>query len=358
LYSHRLSPACTNVMRRSDFFYELPPGLIAQTPLPVRSASRLLCLDRGNGECHDRMMTDLPALLREGDLLVFNDTRVMPARLAGVKESGGRIEVLIERVLAHDTAQVQIRASKPLRAGGRLTLEDGTRAEVLRRVAGGFYELRLDGGRRVDEIMESCGTLPLPPYITRPESAVDRERYQTVFARREGAVAAPTAGLHFDAALFDRLDAAGVQRAHITLHVGAGTFQPVRSEDLSLHNMHTERVEVGAQACELIRATRARGGRVIAVGTTVVRALEAASDEGGPRPFHAETAMFITPGYRFRAIDAMVTNFHMPHSTLLMLVCAFGGRAAVMAAYRHAVAERYRFFSYGDAMLLMQQGKE
>jgi len=345
------------VKRRSEFYYELPPELIAQVPLPVRSQSRLLCLDRGSGAWRDRLMTDLPALLRAGDLLVFNDTRVLPARLAGVKESGGRIEVLVERVLARDTALAQIRASKPLRAGGRLTLDDGARAEVLRRLADGFYELRFDGERSVGEIMESCGALPLPPYITRPQTAVDRERYQTVLARREGAVAAPTAGLHFDAELLARLEAAGVQRAMITLHVGAGTFQPVRCEDLSLHRMHAERVEVSEQACGQIRAARERGGRVIAVGTTVVRALEAASDEDGPRPFHAETALFITPGYRFRAVDALITNFHMPHSTLLMLVCAFGGSAAVIAAYRHAVAERYRFFSYGDAMLIMQQGK-
>ena len=339
-------------MRRSDFYYELPPELIAQTPLPVRSAGRLLCLDRGGGVCRDRMMSDLPALLRAGDLLVFNDTRVMPARLSGIKETGGRVEVLVERVLAPDAALVQIRASKPLRAGGRLMLPDGTRAEVLRRAAGGFYELRFDGGRSVGEIMESCGALPLPPYITRPEESIDRERYQTVFARRTGAVAAPTAGLHFDADLLARLDAAGVRSARITLHVGAGTFQPVRCEELSRHRMHAERVEVCAEACEQVRAARARGGRVIAVGTTVVRALETASDDDGPRPFRGETSLFITPGYRFRSVDSLITNFHMPHSTLLMLVCAFGGHAAVMAAYRHAVAERYRFFSYGDAMFI------
>lgn len=346
-------PARTNVMRRSDFSYELPDELIAQTPLPVRSHSRLLCLERESGECRDRMITDLPGLLRAGDLLVFNDTRVMPARLAGVKDSGGRIEVLVERVLARDTALVQIRASKPLRAGGRMTLEGGAGAEVLRRADGGFYELRLDGGNDFGEIMHSHGALPLPPYITRPADEVDRERYQTVFARREGAVAAPTAGLHFDTGLLERLDAAGVARAQVTLHVGAGTFQPVRGEDLGRHRMHSERVEVGAPVCAEIRAVRARGGRVIAVGTTVVRALEAAAGPDGPRPFHAETDIFITPGYRFRAIDGMITNFHMPHSTLLMLVCAFGGYGPVMSAYRHAVAARYRFFSYGDAMLII-----
>ncbi|MBK9131236.1 MAG: tRNA preQ1(34) S-adenosylmethionine ribosyltransferase-isomerase QueA [Gammaproteobacteria bacterium] len=340
-------------MRRSDFFYDLPDELVAQAPLPVRSHSRLLCLDRDGGECRDRMIADLPGLLRPGDLLVFNDTRVMPARLAGVKDTGGRVEVLVERVLAHDTALVQIRASKPLRAGGRVILEDGTGAEVLRRARGGFYELRLDGGNGISELMHSRGALPLPPYITRPADEVDRERYQTVFARNEGAVAAPTAGLHFDADLFERLDAAGVARARITLHVGAGTFQPVRVEDLAQHRMHSERVEVDARTCAEIRAARARGGRVIAVGTTVVRALESASDADGPRPFHAETDIFITPGYRFRAIDGMITNFHMPHSTLLMLVCAFGGHGPVMSAYRHAVEARYRFFSYGDAMLIV-----
>lgn len=338
-------------MRRSDFFYELPPELIAQAPLPVRSHGRLLCLDRGGGDYRDCMMTDLPRLLRAGDLLVFNDTRVMPARLTGVKDSGGQIEVLVERVLARDTALVQIRASKPLRPGSRLTVGADARAEVLRRVEG-FYELRFDAGRSVDEVMESFGVMPLPPYITRPESGLDRERYQTVFARREGAVAAPTAGLHFDSDLLARLDAAGVTRTHITLHVGAGTFQPVRCEDLTQHRMHAEQVEVSAQTCDRIRATRERGGRVIAVGTTVVRALEAASDENGPQPFHAETAIFITSGYHFKAIDGVVTNFHMPHSTLLMLVCAFGGSAPVMSAYRHAVEARYRFFSYGDAMFI------
>ncbi|MGE0371601.1 MAG: tRNA preQ1(34) S-adenosylmethionine ribosyltransferase-isomerase QueA [Gammaproteobacteria bacterium] len=341
-------------MRRSDFFYELPAELIAQAPLPVRSHSRLLCLDRRGGEFRDCMIADLPAQLRAGDLLVFNDTRVMPARLSGIKGTGGRIEVLVERVLAPDTALVQIRASKPLRAGGRVALEGGVGAEVLRRVNGGFYELRLDGGLSFEEVMHSSGAMPLPPYITRPADALDRERYQTIFARSEGAVAAPTAGLHFDADLLTRLDAAGIQRTHITLHVGAGTFQPVRSEDLGRHRMHAERIEVGAQACAEMRAARVRGGRVIAVGTTVVRALEAASDaEEGPRPLRAETDIFITPGYRFRAVDGMITNFHMPHSTLLMLVCAFAGYEPVMSAYRHAVEERYRFFSYGDAMLIV-----
>lgn len=349
----RLLPARTNVMRLSDFFYELPDELVAQAPLPVRSDSRLLCLDRPGGEYRDRMIAELPGLLRAGDLLVFNDTRVMPARLAGVKDTGGRVEVLVERVLERDTALAQIRASKPLRAGGRVVLDGGMVAEVIRRANGGFYELRLDGGNSIDELMHARGVLPLPPYITRPADEVDRERYQTVFARNEGAVAAPTAGLHFDADLLGRLDAAGVSRARITLHVGAGTFQPVRCEDLGQHRMHSERVEVDAQTCAEIRATRARGGRVIAVGTTVVRALEAASDADGPRPFHAETDIFITPGYRFRAIDGMLTNFHMPHSTLLMLVCAFAGHGQVMSAYRHAVAARYRFFSYGDAMLIV-----
>jgi S-adenosylmethionine:tRNA ribosyltransferase-isomerase len=284
---------------------------------------------------------------------------VVPARLAGAKGSGGRIEVLVERVLAPDTALVQIRASKPLRPGGRLTVGGDAGAEVLRRVDGGLYELRFMDGRRVDEVMQSCGALPLPPYITRAETGADRERYQTVFARRDGAVAAPTAGLHFDAELLARLDAAGAERAHITLHVGAGTFQPVRYEELERHRMHTERAEVSATVCEQIRAARARGGRVIAVGTTVVRALEAASGDGdGPRPFDAETGIFITPGYRFRAVDALITNFHMPHSTLLMLVCAFGGHASVIAAYRHAVAARYRFFSYGDAMFIAGMGRD
>ena len=336
-------------MRRSDFDYPLPPELIAQAPLPERSDSRMLHL-RG-AELRDLGVRDLPALLRAGDLLVLNDTRVIPARLLGVKDSGGRIEVFVERVLDEDRALVQVRSAKPPRIGARLHLEGAMQAEVLGR-SEGFYELRFHDARPLAELLRVYGHMPLPPYISRPDEASDRARYQTVFAAHEGAVAAPTAGLHFDDALLRALEAAGVERATVTLHVGAGTFQPVRHEDLSLHRMHAEWLEVSPLACARIRAARERGGRVVAVGTTVVRALEAASPRAVVEPFRGETALFITPGYRFKAVDALLTNFHMPCSTLLMLVCAFGGTERVFAAYRHAIREGYRFYSYGDAMLI------
>lgn len=336
-------------MRRSDFDYELPPALIAQAPLPRRSDGRLLSLeDHG---CVDRAVRDLPSLIAPGDLLVFNDTRVIPARLFGMRETGGRVEVMIERLLGDDSAIAQVRSSKALRPGVRIDLEGGMRAEVTGRTDG-FYELRFTSDRPFVEALHAHGHIPLPPYITRPDDAFDRDRYQTVFATREGAVAAPTAGLHFDDELLGRLDGAGIGRATVTLHVGAGTFQPVREEDLRRHRMHAEWVEVPAEVCERVNATRARGGRVIAIGTTVVRALETAAADGDLRPFAGETRLFITPGYRFRAVDTLFTNFHMPGSTLLMLVCAFGGTERVLAAYRHAIRQGYRFYSYGDAMLV------
>lgn len=336
--------------RRSDFDYVLPEALIAQAPLASRGDSRMLHL-RG-AERADRAVRDLPALLRAGDLLVFNDTRVIPARLFGVKDSGGRVEVFVERMLGEHRALAQIRASKPPRAGARLHLEGGLEVRVLSRAEGGFHEIVCDDARPLAELLREHGHMPLPPYITRPDQGFDRERYQTVFAARDGAVAAPTAGLHFDPPLLGALGAAGIERATVTLHVGAGTFQPVREEDLSLHRMHSEWLEVPPETCERIRATRARGGRVVAVGTTVVRALETASTKGGIEPYRGETAIFITPGYRFRAIDVLLTNFHMPCSTLLMLVCAFAGTARVLDAYRYAVSAGYRFYSYGDAMLV------
>jgi S-adenosylmethionine:tRNA ribosyltransferase-isomerase len=415
-------------VRRQDFSFDLPEELIAQSPLAERSASRMLVLDGATGGLADRNMGDLPSYLRAGDLLVFNDTRVVAARIVGAKASGGRVEIFLERVKAEvaSEALVQLRASKPIREGLEITTAGG-----VVRVVGREDELwRVETPGDALEFFETWGEVPLPPYIHRSADANDRERYQSIFAREKGAVAAPTASLHFDAPLVAKLEAMGVGRAFVTLHVGAGTFQPLRTDDLDAHKMHAERASVGAATWEAIQRTHAAGGRVIAVGTTVVRALESAalhvgertSDEGEPAPvageltpdvgeltadagvlasdagglslaravgaganrarestaLHAgdrasgvgkrevdsgarlstviwsgETRLFIRPGFEFQVIDAMVTNFHLPESTLLMLVSAFAGREHVLAAYAHAVRERYRFFSYGDAMLVM-----
>jgi S-adenosylmethionine:tRNA ribosyltransferase-isomerase len=336
-------------LRRSDFHFDLPPELIAQQPPAVRSASRLLVL----GEpLRDARMTDLPGLLSPGDLLVFNDTRVIPARLYGEKDTGGKVEILVERLIGEREALAQVRASKPPKPGARLGIAgSGATFGVLGR-EGEFYRLQLDGAPSVLALLEAAGHVPLPPYIDRADAAADRERYQTLFARAPGAVAAPTAGLHFDAALLEAIRARGVDTGTVTLHVGAGTFQPVRVEDLSRHRMHSERFAVGARLCGQIAAARARGGRIVAVGTTVVRTLESVALAGPIAPSEGETGIFITPGFRFQVVDALLTNFHLPESTLLMLVSAFAGRDAVLAAYRHAVAQRYRFFSYGDAMFV------
>ena len=336
-------------LRRSDFHFELPPALIAQQPPPVRSASRLLVLD---DPVRDARMTDLPGLLNPGDLLVFNDTRVIPARLYGEKDTGGRVEILVERLLGERDALAQVRASKPPKPGTRLRL-DGTAATlVVAGREGEFYRLQLDGAPALLPVLEAAGHVPLPPYIDRPDAAADRERYQTLFARAPGAVAAPTAGLHFDEALLGAIRARGVETGTVTLHVGAGTFQPVRVENLAEHRMHQERFTLGATLAEQVARTRARGGRVVAVGTTVVRTLESVALAGPIAPSQGETGIFITPGFRFQAVDALVTNFHLPESTLLMLVSAFAGRERVLEAYAHAVRERYRFFSYGDAMFI------
>lgn len=335
-------------MQLADFDYDLPQSLIAQEPPEQRGASRLLCLDGANGALHDRRFADICDLLHPGDLLVLNDTRVIPARLTGHKASGGRCEVLIERVIDSDGATAQVRASKAPRTGTRLIFQ-GCQAVVEGR-DGDLYRLRFD--HAVMDCLTKEGHVPLPPYIQRADQALDRERYQTVYADRPGAVAAPTAGLHFDQAMLDRLVEQGVEQARLTLHVGAGTFQPVRTADIREHRMHAERVEVSEKVCEAVRRTRQRGGRVVAVGTTVVRSLESAAEGGELRSMSGETSLFIYPGYRFRVVDAMLTNFHLPRSSLLMLVSAFAGRAAVLAAYRHAVDNRYRFFSYGDAMFL------
>jgi S-adenosylmethionine:tRNA ribosyltransferase-isomerase len=338
-------------LKKSDFHYELPPELIAQAPLPERSASRLLVVPPAPAPFSDLGIRDLPQLLQPGDLLVFNDTRVIPARLFGTKATGGRVEILIERLLPSNEARAQIGASKSPRSGSRIALDAGGEAEVLGR-DGEFYRLRFHVPESLEGWLRHAGRLPLPPYIHRDPDAADDERYQTVFARETGAVAAPTAGLHFDQPLLDALRARGVESGHVTLHVGAGTFQPVRVDELSEHRMHSEWLNVGAALVDRIRRTRANGGRVIAVGTTVVRALESALRDGELQPFAGETSIFILPGYRIRSVDALLTNFHLPESTLLMLVSAFAGRQRIMAAYEHAIRERYRFFSYGDAMLL------
>jgi S-adenosylmethionine:tRNA ribosyltransferase-isomerase len=385
-------------VRRADFSYHLPEELIAQTPLAERSASRLLVLDGRTGHVSDRVFRDLPELLRAGDLLVFNDTRVVAARLLGFKPSGGRVEIFLERPLGERGALVQLRASKALRE----ELEIATVGGSVRVVAkhGELWEVALPVP--AFEFFERWGEVPLPPYIRRAPTGADRERYQSIFAEHAGAVAAPTASLHFDADLIAALDARAVKRAFVTLHVGAGTFQPVRVEDIESHVMHAEWVSVGAETCDAIARTRAAGGRVIAVGTTVARALESAAlahaagraesastmaqaaashgargatrglrfpartgaanspDEANAAPsadaqvtpFSGDTSLFITPGFQFRVVDALITNFHLPESTLLMLVSAFAGREHVLAAYEHAVRLRYRFFSYGDAMFV------
>jgi len=337
-------------MNRTDFNYHLPAELIAQRPLEQRSASRLLCLDRQSGDLSDRKFNDLPGLLNPGDLLVFNNTEVIPARLFGRKASGGRIEILVERLLNPQECLAQVRASKSPKPGGKLLLEDGSELLVLARQEG-FFHLKSVNTDLMD-LLQGLGHMPLPPYITREDNDADRRRYQTVFAETPGAVAAPTAGLHFDQALLDQLKDAGIQSTTVTLHVGAGTFQPVRVNNIEEHLMHAEWLEVSQSACDAIAAAKARGGRVVAVGTTAVRSLETAAQGGSLLPYSGDSRIFIYPPYRFRVVDAMITNFHLPESTLLMLVSAFAGHEQTLAAYRHAVAQAYRFFSYGDAMLL------
>jgi S-adenosylmethionine:tRNA ribosyltransferase-isomerase len=336
-------------MLRADFQYELPDELIARHPVARRSDSRLLHLDGRTGAISDRQFGNLPTLLRAGDLMVFNDTRVVPARLHGHKESGGRVEIMLERVLDGARALVQMRSSKSPAPGSAIHLDGGGSARVEGR-ADDFWVLEFE--EEPGAAFDRLGEMPLPPYLRRPAEDFDRERYQTVYAREPGAVAAPTAGLHFDRELLGACTRAGIASASVTLHVGAGTFQPVRVDDLARHQMHAERVVVPAGTCAAVAACRARGGRVVAVGTTAVRALEGAAAGGALAPFTGDTRLFITPGFQFRVVDALVTNFHLPESTLLMLVCAFAGRGQVLEAYRHAVAARYRFFSYGDAMFV------
>jgi S-adenosylmethionine:tRNA ribosyltransferase-isomerase len=338
-------------LKRSDFQFDLPRELIAQQPLSRRSDSRLLRLSKSGGQLDDGRILDLPELFREGDLLVFNNTRVIPARLFGRKETGGQVEVMLERMIDDSECLAQLRVSKSPRDGSIIFLEDNSQLEVTGR-EGSFFSLRLLGGV-LGEKLEKLGHMPLPPYIEREDTLQDRERYQTVYASHPGAVAAPTAGLHFDDALLDRIESRGVERVEVTLHVGAGTFQPVRCDDIADHRMHAERLEVSARVCEAVERTRNRGGRVIAVGTTAVRSLETAASGGTLEPFAGDSRIFIYPGYKFRVIDGLLTNFHLPESTLLMLVCALAGTDETLAAYQHAVTMRYRFFSYGDAMLVL-----
>jgi S-adenosylmethionine:tRNA ribosyltransferase-isomerase len=333
---------------RADFAYSLPEELIAQKPLAERSASRLLVLNGRTGAFADRSVRDLPQLLEPGDLLVFNDTRVVAARLMGMKPTGGRVEIFLERPLEGNQALVQLKASKAFREELEIATAGGAVRIVTR--SGDLWRVQLPGPAL--EFFEQYGDVPLPPYIRRVAGKADRERYQSIFASEPGAVAAPTASLHFDSGMVDALDEKGVRRAFVTLHVGAGTFQPVRVDDLESHTMHAERVTVSAETCDAIRRARAAGGRVVAVGTTVARALESLDSL---QPYSGETMLFIRPGFRFKAIDALLTNFHLPESTLLMLVCAFAGREHVLAAYAHAVKQKYRFFSYGDAMFVTPQ---
>jgi S-adenosylmethionine:tRNA ribosyltransferase-isomerase len=341
-------------MQRTDFQFELPEQLIAQYPPARRNASRLLVLNGKSSQITDRHFIDLPSLLQPNDLLVFNNTRVIPARLLGKKDSGGQIEVLVERVLDEHRVLAHIRSSKSPKAGRRIVLEDLLDVEVLGRHEA-LFELYFHHDDTVSDLLEKYGRLPLPPYIEREVDKEDLERYQTVYAQHIGAVAAPTAGLHFDQAMLDTINKLGIETAHVTLHVGAGTFQPVRVDDIKTHQMHFERIEVSAEVCKQVDATIARGGRVIAVGTTSVRALESASQSGRMKSFSGETDIFIYPGYQFKSVDAMITNFHLSESTLLMLVSAFAGRDGIMAAYQHAIEQKYRFFSYGDAMFLTKR---
>jgi len=338
------------IYRLSDFDFELPSELIAQRPAPTRSASRLLHV--AGSVLEDLDFGALPDLLDSGDLLVLNDTRVVRSRLLGRKPSGGRVELLLERIVATDEAWMQLGASHPSRVGGRIELPGRASAIVLER-SGRFFRLRIDAGMPIADYLERCGEVPLPPYIGRPADAADAERYQTVYARERGAVAAPTAGLHFDQAMLARLRLKGVVLAYVTLHVGAGTFQPVEAQDLSQHRMHSERFAIPDATASAIDAARAARRSIVTVGTTTLRALESAAlDSGRVAATTSETALFITPGHRFRVVDRLITNFHLPRSTLLMLVSAFAGFDAIRGAYAHAIRQRYRFFSYGDAMLL------
>lgn len=344
-------------MRLNDFNFDLPPELIARYPLAERSASRLLCVDSENQALKHQHFGHVFDLMQAGDLLVFNDTKVIPARIFGQKETGGQAEVLVERILDKQRVLAQVRVSKAPRPGSFLQFPGDIQLEILAKQEQ-FYELRyLKTDRSILDVIESIGQIPLPPYMHRLPEESDKERYQTVYAKHKGSVAAPTAGFHFDQTLLQKLLEKGVEMAYLTLHIGAGTFAPVRTEDIREHKMHAEYLEVSQELCEKIHATKARGKRVIAVGTTSLRALESASQEGVTNPFYGDTSIFIYPGYQFNCVDALITNLHLPCSTLLMLISAFAGYEQVMHAYREAVDQGYRFYSYGDAMWLERFSK-
>ena len=353
-FIHRLNNVSDNIpdMKRSEFTYFLPEHLIAQYPAQNREDSRLLCLDRASGACFDRVFHQVPDLFRPGDLLIFNDSRVIPARIFGVKDTGGKVEILVERVMGERRILAQIRASKSPKLGSFIIIQDEHRLNVEGR-QGDLFILSHNEQATIMELLERYGHLPLPPYIQREDTDIDRERYQTVYARHPGAVAAPTAGLHFSDKILDDLKQKKIETGFVTLHVGAGTFQPVRAELISDHVMHKEWFSIDESLCHRIRTTRETGGRVIAVGTTVVRCLESVATLNGLQAMHGETDIFIYPSYQFHVIDGLITNFHLPESTLLMLVCAFAGKENILNAYAHAVANEYRFFSYGDAMLIL-----
>lgn len=341
-------------MKKSDFYYELPDELIAQQPLAERSASRLLCLDKNSDGIEDRNFTDLLALLNKDDLLVLNNTKVIPARLFGHKQSGGKVEILIERVLNEREVLAHMRSSKSPKAGALIRLDAGFQCLVLGR-ADDLFHLQFQGELALADILEHIGHMPLPPYIGRADNINDQTRYQTVFAQKSGAVAAPTAGLHFDDAMMDKIRAKGVGIAFVTLHVASGTFRPVKVENLAEHVMHKEYFEVPQETVAAVQQTKAQGGRVIAIGTTAMRSLESASRTGELHACQGDTDLFITPGYQFKTVDVMLTNFHLPESTLLMLVSAFSGYERIKKVYQHAIAQKYRFFSYGDAMFIQRE---
>jgi len=340
-----------SLMQKKDFYFDLPEDLIAQFPSENRSESRLLCMDKLNGELKDNSFTDIVDLLNPGDLMVLNNTKVIPARLFGQKESGGKLEVMVERVLESNRALAFVKASKAPKPGAKIIIADRINAEIVAR-HDNLFELFFDIDNSLFDVLEEHGEIPLPHYMQRDVTDFDLSRYQTVFADQPGAVAAPTAGLHFDDELLEKLKEKGIGIAYVTLHVGAGTFQPVRVDDIQDHVMHYERVEVSEETCQAIEKAKKGGGRIVAVGTTVVRSLESAASGGELKPFNAETNIFIFPGYEFKVIDALITNFHLPESTLIMLVSAFSNRENVLNAYQHAIDNQYRFYSYGDAMFI------
>ncbi len=341
-------------MRIEDFSYELPEVMIAQIPSQVRGDSRMLCLNGVDGSLRDSKFVNLPQLLNPGDLVVFNDTKVMPARLIGNKESGGKVEIMVERILDEKFILAQLRSSKRIKPGAIILLDNGYKLQLVKQQEDMFI-FELIKGKNALNILDEIGHMPLPPYIRRGDDEIDKDRYQTVYARYIGAVAAPTAGLHFTDTMMQKLDERGIDKTYVTLHVGAGTFQPVRTEIIEDHKMYSEYLEVSKIACEKILESKSRGGRIIAVGTTTARALETAALSGELKTYSGESDIFIYPGFNFQVIDILITNFHLPRSTLLMFVCAFAGKEEIMNAYNHAISKSYRFYSYGDAMFITKK---